>query len=231
MKFKSLCLLLPLFVLASVPAHAAEPAAATQAPASPLRGYGGIGLMLESVSLSTPGGDTGFTGGGLIFNGAGAYDTGGDVGMGFNGQLAFGSSTNNDDTSVSSTGVLFGFDGGILLAKMFYLSLGMQIQNDTPDNFDVTQTYFVIPLGLGMLWTADDGYGLVQLRFGGGQVSNDSSNDTEDVGMFGIRIQGQTGTAKSLQFMGGLEMENYSWSSIDYTDFRFRAFFGLGFGG
>ena len=31
--------------------------------------------------------------------------------------------------------------------------------------------------------------------------------------------------------MGGLEMENYSASSSDNTDFRFRVLLGLGFGG
>lgn len=217
-----------LSVLLPTTAALAEEPAATPAPTS--HGYGGIGLMLSSDSYTSPAFDTSSKGGGLIFNGAGRFDTNGDIGIGVNGELAFGTATDDNNSSVTSTESLFAVDGGILLAKVFYLSLGMQIQNQTDDNSGVTGTYFVVPLGLGMLWTDDTGYGLVQLRFGGGQFSTDSSSATEDVGMFGLRLVGQSGTAHGLQFMGGMEFDNYTFSNVDVTDFRFRAFIGLGFG-
>lgn len=221
----------PLFLIPATGAIAEE-ASAAAAPASPLHAYGGVGLLLQSQTLTDSGyGDTSFTGGGLMLNGAGGYDNGTGVGFGFSGEMGFAANTNADNSDLTTSTFLMGFDGGVLLAKVFYLSMGIQMFNQTPDDSDITQTYFTIPFGVGMLSTKDDGYMLAQLRFGPGTVSNNQTSYTEDIGMFGIRLVGQTGTAKGLQFMGGLEFDNYSFSSSDTTDFQFRAFFGLGFGG
>lgn len=207
-------------------------AAAAAEPAKPSNhGYVGVGLALESQSVSSStAGDFSSTGGGLIINGAGVLPLNDGVGFGLTGNMAFSSRTDSDtDESISSG--QFSFDGGVVLMEMFYLSLGVQILNQSPDSVDFTQTYTVVPFGIGMLAASDTGYLLAQLRFGAGESSNDVTSDTEDLGYFGLLLAGQTGTAKGLQFMGGFGFDSYDLSDIDTTDTLFRFFVGLGFGG
>jgi hypothetical protein len=205
------------------------PAFAEQA-ASDNHGYFGVGLMLESNNSQTPLGDFNSTGGGLIINGAGIFAAGSGIGFGANGSLDFGSRTDSDtDETISEA--QFGFDGGVILADLLYLSLGLQFLNQTPDSADITTTYTVVPLGIGVLKGTETGYFLAQVRFGGGQASTDQDSATEDLGYFGLRLAGQTGSANGLQFMGGLEFDTYDFSNYDATDNYFRFFFGLGFGG
>ncbi len=193
-------------------------------------GYFGVGLDLISQNAQTPLGDFNSTGGGLMLNGAGILGTGGPVGFGITGEMGFGGRTDTDsDTSISE--IVFGFDGGVLIGKVFYVSVGLHMLGQTPDTTDVTTTYTVVPLGLGALWGTDSGYVLAQLRFGGGQLSNDQTSDTEDIDYFGLRLAGQTGAADGLQFMGGMEFDTFDATSIDATDNFFRLFFGVGFGG
>ncbi len=193
-------------------------------------GYFGAGLELLSNNSQTPLGDFSSTGAGIILNGAGIIGTGGGVGFGVNGGMGFGSRTDSDSDETIGD-FQFGFDGGVVLADVFYLSVGLQLLSQTPDSTDVTSTYTVVPLGLGVLMGTSSGYLLGQLRFGGGELSNDQNSSTEDVDYFGIRLAGQTGSEDGLQFMGGLEFDTYDWTSVDLTDSYFRFFFGIGFGG
>lgn len=210
--------------LASAPAAAEEAAPANH-------GYFGVGLML-STNTQTSGGSSDITsrGGGLVLNGAGILNPGTGVGFGLNGSMDLGSRT-YDDADVTDTEFQMAFDGGVLVADLLYLSLGLHFLNQTDDATDVMRTYTVIPLGVGVLMGNEEGYLLAQLRFGGGELSNDQNSTTADVGYFGLRVMGQTGTANGLQFMGGLEFDAYDYSDFDATDNFFRFFFGLGFGG
>lgn len=207
----------------SGPASAAEPAKPSN------HGYLGVGLALESQSISSPLGDGSTTGGGMVLNGAGVLPMNDGLGFGLTGSMGFSSRTDSDTDETVSSGQ-FGFDGGVLLMEMFYLSLGVQVLNQSPDSVDFTQTYTVVPFGIGMLSASDTGYLLAQLRFGAGEVSNDTTSDTADLGFFGLRLAGQTGTAGGLQFMGGFEFDAYDISDFDTTDNIFRFFVGLGFG-
>jgi len=208
---------------------AAEAAAAEAAGGN--HGYFGVGLMLSTDSQSSDaGGDVTSRGGGLILNGAGILGGGQGVGFGLNGAMDIGSRTYDDD-DVTDTEFQMNFDGGVVLMDLLYLSLGLQFLNQTDDASDVMRTYTVIPLGIGVLTGNEEGYLLAQLRFGGGELSNDQDSTTEDFGYFGLRVMGQTGTANGLHFMGGLEFDSYDATDYDYTDNIFRFFFGLGFGG
>jgi hypothetical protein len=210
---------------------ASAPAAAQEAAAPDNHGYFGVGLMLSTNTQSSGGGgDVTSRGGGLVLNGAGIINPGTGIGFGLNGSMDLGSRT-YDDFDVTDTEFQMAFDGGVVVAELLYLSLGLQFLNQTDDASDVMRTYTVIPFGVGVLTGNEEGYMLAQLRFGGGQLSNDQNNSTEDVGYFGLRLMGQTGTANGLQFMGGLEFDSYDYSDIDFTDNLFRFFFGLGFGG
>lgn len=209
---------------------ASAPAAAEQA-ASENHGYFGVGLMLSSDTQSSDaGGDITSRGGGLVLNGAGIINASQGIGFGLNGAMDLGSRT-YDDADVTDTEFQLGFDGGVIVAELLYLSLGLQFLNQTDDATDIMRTYTVVPFGVGVMAGTPEGYFLAQLRFGGGQLSNDQDSSTEDFGYFGLRLQGQTGTANGLQFMGGLEFDAYDASDFDYTDNIFRFFFGLGFGG
>lgn len=193
-------------------------------------GYFGVGLLLESNNASTPAGDFSSTGGGLVINGAGIVDLGGPLGLGLTGGFGFAGRTDTDsDVSISEG--QFGFDAGIVVADIFYASLGLNLLNQTPDDTDVMVSYATVPLGLGVLIGSDTGYMLGQLRFGAGEASNDQNNVTADLTFVGIRLVGQTGTANGLQFMGGLEFDAYDLTDLDTTDNYFRFFFGAGFGG
>lgn len=210
--------------LASAPALAEEAAAANH-------GYFGIGLMLSTDTQSSgSGGDVTSRGGGLVLNGAGIINPGTGIGFGLNGSMDLGSRT-YDDYDVTDTEFQMGFDGGVVVAELLYLSLGLHFLNQTDDATDIMRTYTVIPFGVGVLAGNEEGYLLAQLRFGGGELSNDQDSSTADVGYFGLRLMGQTGTANGLQFMGGLEFDSYDYSDVDLTDNIFRFFFGLGFGG
>ena len=192
-------------------------------------GYFGAGLLLTTQNATTPAGDFSSTGGGLVLNGAGVVGAG-SVGFGLVGGMEFGGRTDSDsDESIAD--VQLHFDGGVVIADLFYVSLGLQMLGQTPESTEVTATYTVVPLGIGMLKAEDDGYVLAQFRFGGGELSNDQTSATEDIAYFGIRLMGQTGAADGLQFMGGMEFESYDYDSIDFTDNYFRLFVGVGFGG
>lgn len=210
---------------ASVPAEA--PLAEAAPPVNASHGYGGFGLMLESESFSSSFGDSTASGAGMIFNGAGSLGLNDNAGLGFTGAMGFSSLTDDNSTASSST-FLFDVDGGVVLQDLLYMSLGVKSLSLTSDDIDFTQTYTVLPVGIGMLSATDKGYVLTQFRFGAGQFSTDLSSATEDVGYFGIKLVGQFGN--ELQFMGGLEMDNYSFTDTDATDFYFRMFFGMGFG-
>ncbi len=191
-------------------------------------GYGGIGLALVSSNAQTPLGDTNWGGGGLAFTGAGVFDTGA-IGIGVTGAMEFGTRT-EQDTDAELTDAMIAFDGGVIVADMLYLSLGLNVLNQTDDDIDVTGTYTVVPLGIGFIKADDDGYFLGQIRFGGGEASNDLNNATDDIGYFGIRLVGQTGMANGVQFMGGMELDAYDLKDSDITDNYFRLIFGVGFG-
>ena len=215
-------------VLAAVVASA--PAAAQEA-AGGNHGYFGVGLMLSTdTQSSSAAGDVTSRGGGIVLNGAGIMSAGQGIGFGLNGAMDIGSRT-YDDVDVTDTEFQMNFDGGVILIDMLYLSLGLQFLNQTDDASDIMRTYTIVPFGIGVLTGNEEGYLLGQLRFGGGQLSNDQDSSTEDVGYFGLRLMGQTGTANGLQFMGGLEFDSYDDSDVDFTDNFFRFFFGLGFGG
>ena len=203
---------------------------AEDAAANQNHGYFGVGFQLISENFTSSVGDATSTGGGLLLNGAGVIKTGGGIGFGITGDMGFGSRTDSDSSESIGEG-LFAFDGGIVVADLLYISLGLGILSQTPDSVDITTTYTVVPLGIGILSASDTGYMLAQLRFGGGQVTTDQTSGSEDLGYFGIRLAGQTGTAHGLQFMGGLEFDTYDASNYDATDNFFRFFFGLGFGG
>lgn len=206
------------------PLASAEPGAE-----STNHGYGGVGLVIATNTLQTPLGDFNSRGGGIAFTGAGVFQAGSGIGIGVTGGMDFGSRTMDDtDETIADFGL--GFDGGVVFADIFYVSLGLDFHNFTPESTDITGTYTVVPLGLGILVARDSGYAVAQLRFGGGQLSNDQDNLTEDVDYFGIRVVGQTGTANGLQFMGGMEFDAYGYTSSDITDSFFRLIFGVGFG-
>jgi hypothetical protein len=159
------------------------------------------------------------------------FDPGEGIGFGVNGGFGFTSRT-LDDADVDVAEGLFDVNGGIIVADLLYVSLGLQFLNQTEDVFDSTTTYVTVPLGIGVLKGSDAGYLLAQLRFGGGSAENDQASGSEDIGYFGLRVMGQTGTADGLQFMGGLEFDAYGADDADNTtDNFFRFFFGLGFGG
>ena len=211
-------------------ALASAPVAAQQGAADN-HGYFGVGLMLSTdTQSSNVGGDVTSRGGGVVLNGAGILSAGEGIGFGLNGSMDIGSRT-YDDADVTDTEFQMSFDGGVVLIDLLYLSLGLQFLNQTDDQTDIMRTYMVVPFGVGVLAGNEEGYLLGQLRFGGGQLSNDQDSTTEDVGYFGLRVMGQTGTANGLQFMGGIEFDSYDYADFDYTDNIFRFFFGLGFGG
>jgi hypothetical protein len=194
-------------------------------------GYFGVGLVLENNTLDDPTlGDVTSRGGGLILNGAGVLGTGSGIKIGVNGGIGFTSRT-LDDYDVTVAEGMFDANGGVIVADLLYLSIGLQVLSQTDDQNDVMVSYTTIPLGIGVMSGSDTGYFLAQLRFGGGQESNDQNNSTEDLGYFGLRLQGQTGTADGLQFMGGMELDSYDFKDFDSTDGFFRIFFGVGFGG
>ena len=193
-------------------------------------GYAGAGFMLMSNTMQTPLGDLNSTGGGLVLNGAAVLDAGGQMDFGVTGGMDFAGRTDNDSNeTISEVGL--GFDGGVIIADIVYVSLGLQVLNQTPDSTNVTTTYAVVPLGLGVMHATGEGYWLAQLRFGSGELSNDQDSSTEDIDYFGIRLVGQAGAADGIQFMGGLEFDSYDYTSVNVTDGFFRLFVGLGFGG
>lgn len=198
-------------------------------------GYGGIGLALVSSSTSSDtAGDTNWTGGGLGFTGAGVFDLGA-VGIGVTGTMQFGGRT-EQDSDVEVTDAHVAFDGGVIVAKMLYLSLGVHTLATTIDaadsgvGTDVTVTNTVVPLGIGFINADDKGYFLGQIRFGGGTATEDYFDTDEDIGYFGIRIAGQVGMENGVQFMGAMELDAYDHKDTDLTENFFRLILGVGFG-
>ncbi|MGH7184805.1 MAG: hypothetical protein ACRETF_02415 [Nevskiaceae bacterium] len=208
--------------------------AAVMAPAATAaerehHGYGGGGLMLSTSTTDTPLGDVNTGGAGVAFTGAGLFNVAPIVGIGVTGGLMFGARADDDsDEDIGEAQVAL--DGGVVLADIVYLSLGFDVLSFTPESTDVTFSYAVVPLGIGVFKATDSGYLLAQLRFGGGELSDDSTNFTQDVGFFGIRLAGQIGKDNGVQFLGGMELNAYDYKDVDVTDTYFRVFFGVGFG-
>jgi hypothetical protein len=221
----------PVAVLMLVAAGCAPMAAGAEEGA--MHGYGGGGLALVSSNSSSDAlGDTNWTGAGLGFTGAGAFDVG-SIGIGVTGGMQFGSQT-EQDTDAELTDAIVHFDGGVILVDMLYLSLGVNSYATTYDTGvgDITVTRAVIPLGIGFITADDKGYFLGQLRFGGGTASEDYSDTDEDIGYFGLRLQGQAGAENGVQFMGAMEMDFYDYpdSSDNFSEAFFRVILGVGFG-
>jgi len=198
-------------------------------------GYGGVGLALvSSNSSSDTAGDTNWTGGGLGFTGAGVFDLGA-VGIGVTGAMQFGART-EQDSDQEVTDVQVAFDGGVIVAKMLYLSLGVNTLATTVDSADtgvgtdITYSKVVVPLGIGFISADDKGYFLGQIRFGGGTATEDYTDSDTDIGYFGIRLAGQTGMANGVQFMGAMELDAYDYKDIDLTENYFRLILGVAFG-
>ena len=225
----------PLAVLALLAAASAPTVASAQDDGGGNHGYGGVGLALVSSSTSSASlGDTNWTGGGLGFTGAGVFDLGA-VGIGVTGAMQFGGRT-EQDTDVEVTDAMVAFDGGIIVVKMLYLSLGVHTiattfdADDTGVGTDVTYSNTVIPLGIGFINADDKGYFLGQIRFGGGTATEDYFDSEEDIGYFGIRLAGQMGMENGVQFMGAMELDAYDHKDTDLTESFFRLILGVAFG-
>jgi hypothetical protein len=217
----------PFAVLMLLAAACAPTMAGAQEPREN-HGYGGGGLVLVSGNTQTPGGDFNSTGGGIVFTGAGIFDLG-TLGVGVTGEMAFGGRT-DDDSDAEISDALVAFDGGMIVADMLYLSLGVHVLGQTFEDVDITTTYTVVPLGIGFIKGDDKGYFLGQIRFGAGTATNDFDSSEDDIGYFGIRLVGQTGMANGVQFMGGMELDAYDLKDSDVTDNFFRIFAGVAFG-
>ena len=224
----------PFAVLALLAAaFAPTMAAAEESTGRENHGYGGGGLVLTSSSLDVPGGnEVTASGGGIIFTGAGMFNVASSLGIGVNGSFWFGQRT-FDDTDEDTGDAQLAVDGGVALFDLLYLSIGIQSFAYTVDNplgGTITTNYIVVPLGVGLFKATDSGYILAQLRFGGGEASEDYTDTEEDLGYAGIRVMGQIGAANGVQFMGGIELDDYDFKDSDITDSYFRVFAGVGFG-
>ena len=223
------------FAVLALLAAACAPAVAMAEDDKENHGYGGVGLALVSSSTSSnTAGDTNWTGGGLGFTGAGAFDLGA-IGIGVTGAMQFGGRT-EQDSDVEVTDAMVAFDGGVIVAKFLYLSLGVHVLGTTYDaadtgvGTDVTFTNTVVPLGIGFINADDKGYFLGQIRFGGGTATEDYFDTDQDIGYFGIRLVGQTGMENGVQFMGAMELDVYDYKDTDLTENFFRLILGVGFG-
>ena len=192
-------------------------------------GYGGGGIMLSSSTIEDVTGDLSTGGVGVALTGAGLFNVAPIVGIGVTGGLRFGNRT-VDDTSEDIAEAQFSIDGGVVLADIIYLSLGVDSLGYTPESTDVTISYTVVPLGIGVFKATDSGYLLAQLRFGSGEATEDEFDTSTDLGFFGIRLVGQVGAESGTQFMGGMELNAYDFKDVDATDTYFRIFLGVGFG-
>lgn len=213
--------------------EATAPAAATApAPGEPggAQGYLGFGLVLVSHTLSTPFGDGDSSGGGIGGHGAGhSGPVNESLDIGFTGQVAIMGRT-ADETDEDLADVMYEVDGGLRISRLLYVTLGYTTQSTAYDTSDVTTTYSVVPVGVGVLRTTDTGYALAQLRVGGGRITNDQDDSSESVGYVGLRGVFQQGSADGVQFMVGLGWDRYDIKDLDFQDDFLRVDLGLGFG-
>ena len=211
------------------PAPAAEPAPAAGEPGG-AQGYLGFGLVLVSHTLSTPFGDGDSSGGGIGGHGAGhSGPVSESLDIGFTGQVALMGRT-ADDTDEDLADVMYEVDGGLRLSRLLYVTLGYTTQSTAYDTSDVTTTYSIVPVGVGLLRTTDTGYALAQLRVGGGRITNDQDDSSESVGYVGLRGVFQQGSADGVQFMIALGWDRYDIKDLDFQDDFLRVDLGLGFG-
>ena len=223
-------------LLACAPVFAQEPPAATQ-PETPAaydkdraHAWAGLGLIAASSSASAlfvP--DQDAEGGGLVARGAAhSAKVNPSLDIGFTGQVALMSRT-FDGTDEEVGDALVELDGGIRVAELFYFTLGFTTQTTTYETPDLATTYTVVPIGAGLYRTTESGYFLLQLRVGGGRLSNDQNDDTEGVKYGGVRAVLQQGFGSKLQFLLGLGLDRYDLGDYENDDFV-RLEFGLGFG-
>lgn len=96
--------------------------------------------------------------------------------IGFTGQVALMSRT-FDGTDEEVGDALVELDGGIRVAELFYFTLGYTTQTTAYETPDLATTYTVVPVGAGLYKTTESGYFLLQVRVGGGRLSNDQNDD------------------------------------------------------
>lgn len=218
---------------AAQPAEEPAPAAAQPAPAGEqggAQGYLGFGLMLVNHTLSTPIGDGDSSGGGVGGHGAGHSAPISELlDIGFTGQFALMGRT-AEETDEEFADFMYEVDGGLRFWSLLYLSLGYTTQSTTYDLADMTTTYSIVPVGIGVLRTTDRGYALAQLRLGGGRITNDQDDSSESVGYVGLRGVLQHGAADGVQYMVGLGWDRYDIKDFDFQDDFLRVDLGLGFG-
>lgn len=221
------------------PATAEAPAAAdAAAPAAPASGYDpgraqgylGFGLVLVSHTLSTPFGDGDSSGAGIGGHGAGhSARISPSLDIAFSGQVAIMART-AEETDEEFADVMYEVDGGLRINDLLYLTLGYTTQATGYESADLTTTYTIIPIGVGVLRTTDAGYVLAQLRVGGGNITNDQDDSRESVGYVGLRGVFQQGAAGGLQFMLAAGWDRYDIKDLDFQDDFLRLDLGLGFG-
>lgn len=222
------------------PGAAQEPGGAGEAPApaatapahdaTAAQGYLGFGLVLASHSVSTPAGDGDSSGGGIVGNGAGhSAPISPSLDIAFTGQVAIMGRT-YDQTDEDAADVMYEVNGGLRFSELLYLSLGYTTQSTAYETSEVTSTYNVIPVGVGVLRTTEAGYVLAQVRVGGGSITDDETDDRESVGYVGLRGVFQQGSADGVQFMLGVGWDRYDIKDFDIQDDFLRVDLGLGFG-
>jgi len=135
-----------------------------------------------------------------------------------------------EETDEELADVMYEVDGALRFSDLFFVSLGYTTQTTAYDTADLTTTYSIVPVGLGVLRTTDSGYVLAQLRVGGGNITNDQDDSSEDVGYVGLRGVLQQGAVDGVQFMLALGWDRYDIKDLDFQDDFLRLDLGLGFG-
>ena len=214
---------------APMPAPASEPAPVRVWDKDKAQGYGAIGLVATSSTLETPGlPDADAGGAGLTLRGAAhSGKVNPSLDIAFTGEIA-GMARTYDDTDVDVADGLYEINGGIRISDLFFASLGIQSQSSAYDN--LTTTYNIVPLGIGLLHTHERGYSLAQLKLGVGAMTNDQSNDRETLGYVGLRGFWQYGAPSGIQFMLGLGLDKYEFKDAGGSERFFRLEAGIGFG-
>lgn len=214
-------------------AWAEEPAQAQPAPAfsnEKAHGYLSLELIGLKSTISGFGGDQDASGAGFGVRGAahsGKISQTLDIGM--SGQFQASSRQPEGGGNDIGSG-LYEIDGGLRFSDLFYLSLGFHSRGNSQDGSGVTTTYSIIPIGIGVLTTQDAGYVLLQLKGGGGRLTDDDDTFDYDVKYFGARAILQHGYADGVQFMAGLGLDRYKVDDIGVTDKYVSFELGLGFG-
>ena len=229
---KGVCAALLLGCAGAGIAQEPAPAAASSPefdPGEP-QGYLGFGLVLASHTLSTPFGDGDSSGAGIGGHGAGhSARINPSLDIAFSGQVAIMVRT-AEETDEEFADVMYEVDGGLRINDLLYLTLGYTTQSTGYETADLTTTYSIVPIGVGVLRTTDAGYVLAQLRVGGGNITNDQDDSRESVGYVGLRGVFQRGAAGGLQFMLAAGWDRYDIKDLDFQDDFLRLDLGLGFG-